>query len=116
MARRGKAFNNIPFVIKSMPEAAEIMVEKMTVDVAAGATEMAPVDTGALAESYTWDVEGLEGTAGTNVEYGPYQEYGTRNHGAQPHLTPAAEGVENSIGQYAREMRDTIEEAARGRT
>lgn len=82
-------------------------------DIAAGAGAAAPVDTGTLAASYTAEVEGLHGTAGTNVEYGPYVEYGTRFAGAQPHLTPAAEKVRRDIQPLARELGDAIEEAAR---
>ena len=36
-----------------------------------------PVDTGQLRASITHEVEGQTGIVGTNVEYGPYVEYGT---------------------------------------
>ena len=51
-----------------------------------------PVDTGNLRNSITHAVEGSEDAvyAGTNVEYAPYVEMGTRRTAAQPFLRPAA--------------------------
>lgn len=51
-----------------------------------------PVDTGNLRNSITHAVEGSEGAVyvGTNVEYAPYVEMGTRRTAAQPFLRPAA--------------------------
>lgn len=52
-----------------------------------------PVDTGRLRNSITHIVD--EGTShviiGTNVEYAPYVELGTRRQKSQPFLKPAAE-------------------------
>jgi phage gpG-like protein len=51
------------------------------------------VDTGRLRSSITWEVvsEGgeLSAKVGTNVEYGPFVELGTRYMRAQPYLVPA---------------------------
>lgn len=48
---------------------------------------------GTLRSSLTWeldrDAEGLSAKVGTNVEYGPYVELGTRFMDAQPFLVPA---------------------------
>lgn len=41
------------------------------------AKEKVPVNTGNLRNSITYEVEGNEGTVGTNVEYAPYVEFGT---------------------------------------
>lgn len=51
-----------------------------------------PVDTGNLRNSITHAVEGSEDAVyvGTNVEYAPYVEMGTRRTAAQPFLRPAA--------------------------
>lgn len=51
-----------------------------------------PVDTGNLRNSVTHAVESAEGAVyvGTNVEYAPYVEMGTRRTAAQPFLRPAA--------------------------
>lgn len=51
-----------------------------------------PVDTGNLRNSITHAVEPGEDAVyvGTNVEYAPYVEMGTRRTAAQPFLRPAA--------------------------
>lgn len=51
-----------------------------------------PVDTGNLRNSITHAVESDEDAVyvGTNVEYAPYVEMGTRRTAAQPFLRPAA--------------------------
>jgi HK97 gp10 family phage protein len=53
-----------------------------------------PVDTGRLRNSITHVVEGSEDAVyvGTDVEYAPYVELGTRRTAAQPFLRPAATG------------------------
>lgn len=51
-----------------------------------------PVDTGNLRNSIAHAVESAEDAVyvGTNVEYAPYVELGTRRMAAQPFLRPAA--------------------------
>lgn len=58
---------------------------------------LAPVDTGRLRNSLTHTVEGDAAYIGTNVEYAPYVEYGTRRTKAQPFLKPA---VQDHIDEY----------------
>lgn len=108
-----KGFNHIPAVIRSIDPAMGKFVEKVVLDIAAGASARAPIDTGALADSYHGESRGLEGTAGSNIEYAPYQEYGTIHNAAQPHLVPAAESVVNSINSYAKILQREAEGAAR---
>jgi hypothetical protein len=108
-----RGFNHLPAVIAQLPRSAENIVEKVTTDIAAGAGATAPIDTGALAESYTAEVEGLQGTAGTNMEYGPHVEYGTIHAPAQPHLVPSLERVAGAFNQHAEDFGDEIEGAAR---
>jgi hypothetical protein len=110
---KGKSWNHIPAIVRTLPGAAERMVERMTVDIAAQAGATAPIDTGALAESYTAEVEGKTGTAGTNMEYGPHVEYGTVNTPAQPHLVPAFDNVADAAPQYVEQFGDEIVEAAK---
>ena len=52
-----------------------------------------PVDVGRLRNSITHIVDegGKCAVIGTNVEYAPYVELGTRNQKPQPYLKPAAE-------------------------
>jgi phage gpG-like protein len=111
MAKRG--FNHLGAVASAIPRASEDMVERITTDIAARAGATAPIDTGALAESYHADVDGLTGIAGTNMEYGPHVEYGTIHTNAQPHIVPAANEVENNMATYAHMMGKELTEAAR---
>lgn len=58
------------------------------------------VDTGRLRASITHKVEAdgkIEGTVGSNVEYAPYQEFGTVKMPAHPYLFPALEGKKREI-------------------
>lgn len=113
MPKSMRGFNHLPAVIRSIDPAAARLVEKVVVDIAAGAGATAPIDTGALAASYRGEAEGLQGQAGTNMEYGPYVEYGTLHNAAQPHLVPSADRVIEQIKPYARDMGISIEKAAR---
>lgn len=106
-------FNHIPAVIRAIDPSAARLVEKVVVDIAAGAGATAPIDTGALAASYRGEAEGLKGQAGSNIEYAPYVEYGTVHNSAQPHLVPSAERVIDQIKGPARDMGISIEKAAR---
>nr|DAT75803.1 MAG TPA: putative tail component [Caudoviricetes sp.] len=58
------------------------------------AKRLCPVDTGRLRNSITHVTRPGEKAVyiGTNVEYGPYVEYGTSRQEAQPFLRPAATG------------------------
>jgi HK97 gp10 family phage protein len=55
------------------------------------------IDTGALIDSYDYNVEGDAGTiileVGSTVEYAPYLEFGTSRMDARPHLRPALENM-----------------------
>lgn len=58
------------------------------------AKRLCPVDTGRLSNSITHVTRPDDNAVyiGTNVEYGPYVEYGTLRQKAQPFLRPAATG------------------------
>lgn len=66
-----------------------------------------PVDTGRLRNSITHTVDGtaLEAYIGTNVEYAPHVELGTRNQDAQPFLRPAAQ---DHGSQYRKVIHDAL--------
>lgn len=53
------------------------------------AKELAPVDSGNLRASITSRVSGEQAIVGTNVDYAPHVEYGTRFMRAQPYMRPA---------------------------
>jgi HK97 gp10 family phage protein len=60
------------------------------------AKALAPVDSGLLRNSFSAYMESdEEGIVGTNVEYAPYVEYGTKRQAAQPTLRPAVYVVAN---------------------
>lgn len=61
------------------------------------ASSLAPVDTGNLARSIRADAGPTEVTVGTDIPYGPYQEYGTITVPASPYLRPALEASTNAI-------------------
>jgi HK97 gp10 family phage protein len=66
---------------------------RRAIQVERAAKRYCPVDTGRLRSSITHeistDAKGLLATIGTNVEYAPYVELGTRHMRAQPFLRPA---------------------------
>lgn len=67
-----------------------------------------PVDTGRLRNSITHIVDegGKCAVIGTNVEYAPYVELGTRHQKPQPYLKPAAEDHESTYkGIFLKHLR-----------
>jgi HK97 gp10 family phage protein len=72
----------------------------------------APVDTGRLRASITHDMDAsalpLWAKVGTNVEYAPYQEFGTSKMAAHPYLGPALESKRGAIQRFAKEAMDAI--------
>lgn len=81
-------------------------------DIAAGAANRAPVDTGALRNSVTTQVSGsggtLRGEVGPTVNYARYVEQGTSRMRAQPFLRPATDavlpGYEAALAQLTEEV------------
>lgn len=69
------------------------------------AKDLCPVDTGNLRNSITHTSDGKAAYIGTNVEYAPYVELGTRRMAAQPYLKPAAA---NHTGTYANIVKDEL--------
>lgn len=69
-------------------------LQRRALRVDAAAKRLCPVDTGRLRSSITNELGndgGLVAVIGTNVEYAPYVELGTRYAPAQPFLLPALE-------------------------
>ena len=85
--------------IKLKEEAVARALEPMGLIAERYAKGYAPFDTGRLRNSISHDTAPDEGAVyiGTNVEYAPYQEFGTRYHPGTPFLRPA---VENHIDEY----------------
>lgn len=111
-------FNRFPQTQLALKESVRKLVEKATIDISAKATTKAPVDTGALSESISWAVEGTftgaEGTVYTNMEYAPYQEFGTVSNGPQPYMRPAAEEERVQLIALGKTLGANVEKAAKG--
>ncbi len=73
-----------------------------------------PVDTGTLRRSIMVEAKATgphdaEGRCGTNVEYGPFVEFGTRFMAPQPFLRPAADQNQDQVvAEIASTIKDII--------
>lgn len=73
-------------------EAIRIALVRGALQIELAAKEMCPVDTGRLRGSITTDKKYIQKflvMIGTNVDYGPYVEFGTKKMDARPYLFPA---------------------------
>lgn len=61
------------------------------------ARSLAPVDTGALRDSIYARASGFELEFGNAVDYGAYQEFGTRFQAGTPHIRPALDAYSQRI-------------------
>lgn len=102
--------NNSDLVEEEFEAACERALTRIGLQGESFAKRKCPVDTGNLRNSITNKIEMGEKSAyiGTNVEYAPYVELGTRKMAAQPFLTPAA--TEHS-GVYKRIIEDEMKNA-----
>lgn len=76
-------------------------------EIAKDASELAPVDSGDLEESYTSQKMGdAHYQTGSPLEYSVYQELGTEKQNAQPHLMPAYELNKDAfVGKFKNGLR-----------
>lgn len=85
-------FNHFDRIARQLPQVVDKVVRKTAFEIESVAKSRAPVDTGNLKASISTMVDGpAHAVVGTNVEYAPFVEYGTRHMAAQPYLIPAAE-------------------------
>ena len=86
-------------VIQAKDEAIARALETIGLVAERYAKEYAPVDTGRLRNSISHEAVPEEETVyiGTNVEYAPYQELGTRFQPGTPFLRPA---IDNHLDEY----------------
>lgn len=75
------------------------------------AKALAPVDTGFLRGSIDYEVKGERGFVGTNADYAPAVEFGTKRQAAQPFLRPAAKIAANP--ETIKEVAEKLNLAAR---
>src|SRR5690242_40133 len=77
-------------IMGGLKSGADRIVEESARAIEGGAKAAAPVDTGALRASITVENMGeAHRKIGPTVDYGIYQELGTRHNRAQPFLKPA---------------------------
>lgn len=101
--------NRLSAIAAGMKPKARTLVAKTVLDVEAQAKVRAPVDTGALRNSIHGTMTGeTEGEVAVGVEYGVYQEYGTRYMPAHPFMTPAAEAVRPAFEAGARQIAEGL--------
>lgn len=90
--------NRLPAIAAMLRPRAEAVISKAAHDIEAAAKSQAPVDTGALRNSIQAHPEAaLAWVVAVGVEYGIYQEFGTRKMAAQPYLIPAFQRVAPSL-------------------
>lgn len=83
---------------RGMEAALATALEEIGLTAEGYAKRACPVDTGRLRNSITHivDEDGALAVLGTNVEYAPFVELGTRHQKPQPYLKPAAEDHEST--------------------
>ena len=84
-------------VIRAAEQAKVKALTKAALVVEDQAVNLVKVDTGNLKNSITHQVKGDEARIGTNTDYGPYQEFGTRKMPAQPYLRPAMDITKKEV-------------------
>jgi len=93
-----KLENNIGKITTAFRREAGKAVSQTAEKVKETTQSFAPVKTGALRDSYQSEKTGeLSAQVGTDVNYSVFLEYGTSRAGAQPHLTPAFAGNEQTF-------------------
>ena len=83
--------NSLARSVEKAIKAAEKELQLTALEIERDAKLNAPVDTGMLRASITSTGSGSEYEIGTNLEYAPFVEFGTRYMAAQPFLFPAFE-------------------------
>lgn len=91
----------------ALASAKAVALEQIGLIAESYAKALCPVDTGRLRNSISHATDGDNEYIGTNVEYAPYVELGTRRMSPRPFLKPAAEG-------HASEYRSILESKLKG--
>jgi HK97 gp10 family phage protein len=73
--------------------------------------EAPATDTGRLANSLKADIQGVNATVFTNVDYAPFLEFGTRKIEPRPFLFPA---LEQERPAWNRRLNNIVDQAAKG--
>lgn len=99
-------------IMRRLREAQNRALEATGIFVLGETINRCPVRTGRLRDSYVYKVNENENQVivGTNVEYGPYVEFGTSRMEAQPHLRPA---VTQNLDRIQNLIRDIMQQEMR---
>lgn len=97
MAFNVKLFDNSDEVRSVFDEAIERALEEVGLAAEGYAKLACPVDTGRLRNSISHTQDDRAAYIGTNVEYGPYVEFGTSRQRAKPYIKPA---VVDHVDEY----------------
>ncbi len=97
--------DNTGAVVKSLDAATARALEKIGLVAEGYAKRLCPVDTGRLRNSVTHATDGYSVYIGTNVEYAPCVEEGTKFMPAKAFLRPAAA---DHLGEYRDIVRDEL--------
>ena len=107
-------FNRLPKVIADMHDNVDSAVDSAAGDIGTIAKLKAPVDTGVLVRTTKPDGSGSmhavveSGIYRGHGFYAGFQEFGTRHHGAQPYMVPAAHAGEVIL---ERKVTDAVRDA-----
>ena len=90
----------------------KIVLKESGMKIQADAKRNVLVDTGRLKNSITTEVfnNGYTVTVGTNIQYAPFVEYGTRYWGGKPFLRPA---YKDNTENIQRELKRVLEKACK---
>ena len=85
--------NRLPSIPAKLHSAVAGEVEKSARRIEADSKGLAPVLTGTLRRSIHTEIEngGMRAIIGPSVDYGIYEEFGSRGRGPHPFMRPAAE-------------------------
>lgn len=101
--------NDLPRIGSRLDRALSNLLRKTAFSIEAKAKTLAPVDTGLLRNSIQTKIESTtKATVGTNVEYAPYQEFGTRHQKGKPFLTPTADDEQKNFEKNVRDIERSL--------
>ena len=101
--------NDLPRITGRISRALADLIKRTAFAIEAEAKTLAPVDTGLLRNSIQTNIEApTKATIGTNVEYAPYQEFGTRHQKGKAFLTPAADKAKKKFENDAKHLERSL--------
>ena len=99
------AENNAEAIASAIRQQVAVALDAIGIQASSDVADVTPVDTGRLRNSITHELEGEDAVLiGTNVEYAPAVELGTRTQTAQPYLVP-------TMNRHGSEYREYLKKA-----